>query len=45
MENENRGKHFVDFNNGDLMMRMDDNMDMYSGELHIISGWSDDNEY
>lgn len=32
--------------NGDLLMRMGDNMamDMDSGELHIISGWSDDNE-
>ena len=29
---------------GDLLMRMGDNMamDMDSGELHITSGWSDD---
>ena len=29
---------------GDLLMRMGDNMamDMDSGELHIISGWSND---
>ena len=31
---------------GDLMMRMGDNMamNMDSGELHIISGWSSDKE-
>ena len=31
---------------GDLMMRMGNNMamDMDSGELHIISDWSDDDE-
>ena len=31
---------------GDLLMRMGDNMamDMDSGELHFISGWSDDEE-
>ena len=31
---------------GDLMMRMGNNMamDMDSGELHIISGWSDDED-
>lgn len=31
---------------GDLMMRMSDNMamDMDSGDIHIISSWSDDNE-
>ncbi len=31
---------------GDLMMRMGDNMamDMDTGELHFISGWSDDDE-
>ena len=29
--------------NGDLLMRLGDNMamDMDTGELHIISGWSD----
>lgn len=29
---------------GDLLMRMGDNvaMDMVSGEIHIISDWSDD---
>ena len=34
--------------NGDLLMRLGDNMamDMDTGELHIISGWSnDENEY
>ena len=32
--------------NGDLLMRMSDNMamDMDSGELHIISGWSNDED-
>lgn len=31
---------------GDLMMRMGDNMamDMDSGDIHIISSWSDDEE-
>ena len=31
---------------GDLLMRMGDNMamDMDSGELHIISGWPDDED-
>ena len=31
---------------GDLLMRMGDNMamDMDSGELHIISGWSNAND-
>ena len=32
--------------NGDLLMRMGDNMamDMNSGELHIISGWSNNED-
>ena len=32
---------------GDLLMCMGDNMamDMDSGELHIISGWPDDEDY
>lgn len=56
------GKHFFDYENGDFvhsisdniaidsdgdfLMRMGDNMamDMDSGELHIISSWSDDEE-
>ena len=31
---------------GDLLMRMSDNMpmDMDSGEVHIISGWSNDED-
>ena len=31
---------------GNLMMRMSDNMaiDMDSGDIHFISGWSDDDE-
>lgn len=40
------GKHFFDFEDGDLLKRMGDNMamDMDSGELHIISGWNEDDE-
>lgn len=32
--------------NGDLLMRMGDNMamDMDTGDIHIISSWSNDNE-
>lgn len=32
--------------NGDLLMRMGDNMamDMVTGDLHFISGWSDDED-
>ena len=35
----------IDFD-GDLLMRMGENMamDMDSGEFHIISGWSDDED-
>ena len=31
---------------GNLMMRMSDNMamDMNSGDIHFISGWSDDDD-
>lgn len=29
---------------GDLLIRMGDNMAMDSGELHIISGWSNDED-
>lgn len=31
---------------GHMMMRLDDNavMDMDSGEVHFISGWSDDDD-
>ena len=29
---------------GDLLMRMGDNMAMDSGELYIISGWSNDED-
>lgn len=30
---------------GDVMMRMGDNMamDLETGEMHIVSGWNDDN--
>ena len=39
-------KHFFDYDDGDLLRRMGDNMamDMDSGELHIISDWSDDED-
>lgn len=32
--------------NGDMLMRMGDNMamDMGTGDLHFISGWSDDED-
>ena len=32
--------------NGDLMMRMGDNMamDMDTGDIHLVSSWSDDND-
>ncbi len=29
---------------GDLMMRIGDNMAMDSGELHLISGWPEDDD-
>lgn len=56
------GKHFFDFEGGDfvhtisdnmaidsdgtMMMRMSDNMamDLDSGDIHIISSWSNDDE-
>ena len=39
-------EHMAMDSDGDLLMRMGDNMamDMDSGELHIISGWSDDED-
>ena len=32
---------------GDMMMRVGDNMamDMDSGELHMVTGWDDDNDH
>lgn len=38
--------HMAIDSDGDLLMRMGDNMamDMDSGELHIISGWLDDED-
>lgn len=32
--------------NGNLMMRMGDNMamDMDTGDIHLVSSWSDDND-
>ncbi len=40
--NENAGMD----SNGNLMVRMGDNlaMDMDSGDIHMISGWNDDEE-
>ena len=39
-------KHFFDYDDGDFTHTISDNMamDMDSGELHIISGWSDDED-
>ena len=39
-------KHFFDFEDGDFTHSISDNMamDMDSGELHIISGWSNDED-
>ena len=59
---KNMSKHFFDFedgdfvmsisdnmaidSDGDLMMLMSDNMamDMDTGDIHIISGWPDDED-
>lgn len=40
------GKHFFDFEDGDFANSISDNMamDMDSGELHIISGFSNDED-
>ena len=40
------GKHFFDFEDGDFAHSISDNMamDLDSGELHIISGWSNDED-
>lgn len=40
------GKHFFDFEDGDFANSISDNMamDMDSGELHIISGLSNDED-
>lgn len=40
------GKHFFDYDDGDFAHTISDNMamDMDSGELHIISGWPDDED-
>ena len=40
------GKHFFDYEDGDFACSISDNMamDMDSGELHIISGWSNDED-
>ena len=38
--------HMAIDSDGDLLMRINDTMaiDMHSGELHIISGWSNDKD-
>ena len=40
------GKHFFDYDDGNFAHTISDNMaiDMDSGELHIISGWPDDED-
>lgn len=40
------GKHFFDYEDGNFAYSISDNMamDMDSGELHIISGWSNDED-
>lgn len=40
------GKHFFDYEDGDFARSISDNMamDMDSGELHIISDWSNDED-
>ena len=39
-------KRFFDYEDGDFGMTISDNMamDMDSGDIHFISGWSDDEE-
>ena len=39
-------KHFFDYDDGNMLMRMGDNMatDMDSGELHIISSWDNEDD-
>ena len=39
-------KHFFDFEDGDFAHSISDNMamDLDSGELHIISGWFNDED-
>ena len=40
------GKHFFDYEDGDFVHSSSDNMamDIDSGELHIISDWSNDED-
>ena len=40
------GKHFFDYDDGNFAHTISGNMamDMDSGELHIISGWPDDED-
>ena len=39
-------KRFFDYDDGDFGMTISDNMamDMDSGDIHFISGWSDDDD-
>ena len=39
-------KRFFDYDDGDFGITISDNMamDMDSGDIHFISGWSDDEE-
>ena len=40
------GKHFFDYDDGDYVRSISDNMamDMNSGELHFVSSWNNDEE-
>lgn len=40
------GKHFFNYDDGNLLIRMGNNMamDIYSGKLHFLSSCSDDDE-
>ena len=39
-------KHFFDYDDGDFVMSISDNMamDMDTGDIHMISSWPDDDE-
>lgn len=40
------GRNFFDYDDGDFAHTISDNMamDMETGDLHFISGWSDDGD-
>ena len=37
-------KHFFDYDDGDFAHSISDNMAMDTGDLHIISSWSNDDD-